>query len=114
MVASRSVVQLNVTGRDLIGFVEEAKAKVSENLSLPKGYSIIWAGTYENQVRSNQRLLLLIPLALLINILIIYFGFRKLSSSIIVFSAVPVATAGGLLLVWWFQFSTVDHPILRL
>jgi len=102
----RSLVLLNVQGRDLIGFVEEAKEKISKEIELPKGYSIVWAGQYENQVRANQRLLLLIPIALVINLVIIYLGIGSLRNAAIIFSSVPVAAAGGLILLWIGGFNT--------
>jgi Cu(I)/Ag(I) efflux system membrane protein CusA/SilA len=102
----RSLVLLNVQDRDLIGFVEEAKEKVSKAIELPKGYSIVWAGQYENQVRANQRLLLLIPIALAINLVIIYLGIGSLRNAAIIFSSVPVAAAGGLILLWIGGFNT--------
>ncbi len=102
----RSLVLLNVQGRDLIGFVEEAKELLEKNIDLPKGYSISWAGQYENQVRSNKRLMLLVPFALLINIFLIYLGIKNLRNSAIVFSAVPIAFAGGLILLWIGGFNT--------
>ncbi|MEC9283110.1 MAG: efflux RND transporter permease subunit, partial [Bdellovibrionota bacterium] len=96
----RSLVLLNVRGRDLVGFVEEAKEKVRESVSLPKGYSIEWAGQYQNQVRSNQKLMVLIPLALLINLFLIYLGLKNWINASIVFSAIPVALSGGLILLF--------------
>ncbi|WP_419172479.1 efflux RND transporter permease subunit [Halobacteriovorax sp.] len=102
----KSLVLLNVQDRDLIGFVEEAKEKIAKEVELPKGYSLSWAGQYENQVRSNQRLLLLIPLALLINLLIIYMGIKNLRNAGIIFSAIPIAFAGGLILLWIGGFNT--------
>ena len=103
----RSLVLLNVQGRDLMGFVEEAKEKVSKAIEIPKGYSIVWAGRqYENQVRANQRLLLLIPIALVINLVIIYLGIGSLRNAAIIFSSVPVAAAGGLILLWVGGFNT--------
>ncbi|PIK15741.1 CusA/CzcA family heavy metal efflux RND transporter [Halobacteriovorax sp. JY17] len=102
----RSLVLLNVQGRDLIGFVEEAKLLVEKEIELPKGYSISWAGQYENQVRSNNRLLLLIPFALLINLFLIFLGIKNLRNSAIIFSAVPVAFSGGLILLWIGGFNT--------
>ncbi|MFG1486373.1 CusA/CzcA family heavy metal efflux RND transporter [Halobacteriovorax sp. RZ-1] len=102
----RSLVLLNVQDRDLIGFVEEAKKAVEEKVELPKGYSLVWAGQYENQVRSNNRLMLLVPLALVINLIIIYFGIKNLRNAAIVFSAVPIAFAGGLILLWIGGFNT--------
>ena len=102
----RSTVQLNVRNRDLIGFVEEAKEKIEKEVELPSGYSLQWAGQFENQVRANKRLMLLVPLSLLINLLIIYFGFRSFSQSAIVFTAIPIAASGGLLLLWLGGFNT--------
>jgi Cu(I)/Ag(I) efflux system membrane protein CusA/SilA len=101
----RSLVLLNVRGRDLIGFVEDAKNKI-DKINLPEGYSIVWAGQYESQVRSNNRLMVLMPLALFINLVIIYFGIKSLRNAVIVFSAVPIAFAGGLILLWVGGFNT--------
>jgi len=95
----RSTVQLNVRGRDISSFVEEAKVRIKEKIKIPRGYSIEWAGQYRNIEKSNKKLLLLVPLSLLLNLLIIYFNFRSFSLSAIVFSAIPVAAAGGLILL---------------
>jgi copper/silver efflux system protein len=102
----RSLVLLNVTGRDLIGFVESAKEHIETTVTLPKGYSIIWAGQYESQVRSNNRLKLLIPIVLTLNLLLIYLGIKNIKNAAIVFSAVPIAFAGGLILLWICGFNT--------
>lgn len=102
----RSLVLLNVQGRDLIGFVEEAKVHIEKNVELPKGYSIVWAGQYESQVRSNNRLMMLVPIALIINLFLIYFGIKNLRNAGIIFSAVPIAFAGGLILLWIGGFNT--------
>jgi copper/silver efflux system protein len=102
----RSVVLLNVEGRDLIGFVEEAKKHIEETVEIPKGYSVVWAGQYENQVRATNRLRLLVPIALIINLVIIFLGIKNLRNSAIIFSAVPIAMAGGLILLWVGGFNT--------
>lgn len=102
----RSVVLLNVRGRDLIGFVNEAKKIVQKNIDLPRGYSIVWAGQYENQVRANKRLMMLVPIALIINLFIIFLGIKNLRNAGIIFSAVPIAMAGGLILLWIGGFNT--------
>ena len=102
----RSLVLLNVRGRDLIGFVQEAKMHIEKNVDLPKGYSIVWAGQYESQVRSNNRLMVLVPFALLINLIIIYLGIKNLRNAAIIFSAIPIAFAGGLILLWLGGFTT--------
>ncbi len=102
----RSTVQLNVKDRDIISFVKEAKEKVNKGIDLPTGYSIQWAGQYENQARANKRLMLLIPLSLLINLIIIYFGLQSFTLSSIVYTAVPIAASGGLILLWLGGFNT--------
>ncbi|MFZ8933849.1 MAG: efflux RND transporter permease subunit [Bacteriovoracaceae bacterium] len=102
----RSTVLFNVRGSDLIGFVEKAKETVNKKIKLPQGYSMAWAGQYENQQRANQRLLLLIPIALIINILIAYFGMGSLIKSTMVFSSIPLALCGGLILLNFGGFNT--------
>ncbi|MCB1196866.1 MAG: efflux RND transporter permease subunit [Deltaproteobacteria bacterium] len=102
----RSTVLLNVKDRDLIGFVEEAKLHIASKVELPKGYTIDWAGQYENQSRANKRLKLLLPLALLINLIIIFFGLKNLRNASIVFSAIPIVMSGGLILLWIGGFNT--------
>ena len=101
----RSMVLLNVRDRDLVGFVNEAKEVVSKNIDLPKGYSIKWAGEYENQVRSSKYLQILVPLSILINLLILFFNFRSLRNSLIILSAIPISIAGGMILLWFSGFN---------
>jgi len=102
----RSLVLLNVKNRDLVGFVEEAKTHIAQKVEMPEGYSLVWAGQYEAQVRSSNRLAILIPIALLINLLIIFFGIKNFRNSVIIFSAIPIAFSGGLILLWIGGFNT--------
>jgi Cu(I)/Ag(I) efflux system membrane protein CusA/SilA len=102
----RSLVMLNVRDRDIIGFVDEAKERVEKNVELPAGYSIVWAGQFENQTRANQRLMILVPLSLIINLIIIYLGIGNLRNSAIIFTAIPIAMAGGLIFLWLGGFNT--------
>lgn len=102
----RSMVLLNVRGRDVVGFVEEAKEMIGTTVTLPQGYSLHWAGQYENQIRATKRLSILIPLALLINFIILYFGFASMRKSLIILTAIPVSMAGGFLLLWITGFNT--------
>ena len=101
----RSMVLLNVRNRDLVGFVNEAKEVVNKNIKLPKGYSIKWAGEYENQVRSSKYLQILVPLSILINLMVLYFNFKSLTSSLIILSAIPISIAGGMILLWISGFN---------
>lgn len=102
----RSVVLLNVKDRDLLGFVEEAKSHLEKTIALPPGYSMEWAGQYENQVRASKRLMILVPLSILINILILYIGFQSFKDSAIVLTAIPVAVSGGITLLWLLGANT--------
>jgi len=101
----RALVLLNVKGRSLGNFVAAAKHHVEQNVTLPPGYALVWAGEYENQVRANRRLMLLVPLVLLINLLIIFLGLGGLRNALIVCSAVPLAMVGGVLLLWAGDFN---------
>ena len=87
--------------------VEQAKrfldAKVqSRELSLPAGVSFAFTGNYENQLRSDERLMVLFPLALTIIFLLIYVQFRSVATTLIVFSGVTLAIAGGMILLWLY------------
>jgi Cu(I)/Ag(I) efflux system membrane protein CusA/SilA len=74
-----------------------------DSLSLPSGYSLEIVGTFRNQVEANLRLMWIIPLVILINLILIYLQFRNLPVSIAVFTGIPVAFAGGMLLVGWME-----------
>ena len=93
----RAYVLLNVRGRDMVGFVEEAEKRVKEKFELPAGYFVEWSGQFENQVRSTKTIMILLPVSLLINFLLIYMNFRSIPKSLFIFTAIPVTLAGG---VW--------------
>ncbi|GAA5507899.1 efflux RND transporter permease subunit [Novipirellula caenicola] len=78
-------------------------SKHPNHLSLPPGYSLEAVGSFRNQIEANQRLMWIIPLVILINLLLIYIEFRNLPISMAVFSGIPVAFAGGMVLVGWMQ-----------
>ncbi|QDG50543.1 efflux RND transporter permease subunit [Persicimonas caeni] len=96
----RSVVLLNVRGRDMGGFIKEAEEALEENLEMPPGYSYTWSGQYENQKRANERLSYLIPLAVLIIFMFLYFTFRNVGESLVVMLSVPFALVGGVWLLY--------------
>ena len=89
------VVRANVSGRDLVGFVDEARAKVASQLSLPPGYSLVWGGQFENQQRASQRLLLVVPLALALIILVLFLTLGSVRQAVLVFVNIPFALVGG-------------------
>ncbi|TBR13070.1 MAG: efflux RND transporter permease subunit [Lysobacter sp.] len=95
-----SVVIANVAGRDLVGFVEEAKAKIGQSIPLPTGYRITWGGQFENQQRAAARLSLVIPLALGLIFLILFTTFGSVRQALLVLSNVPFAVVGGIVALW--------------
>ncbi len=95
-----SVVIANVSGRDLVGFVDEAKAKIARAISLPTGYRISWGGQFENQQRAAARLTLVVPLALGLIFLILFSTFGSVRQSLLVLSNIPFALVGGVIALW--------------
>ncbi|MDK2797275.1 MAG: heavy metal efflux system protein [Tepidiphilus sp.] len=91
------VVQSNVRGRDLVGFVEEAKNAVARQVSLPPGYRIVWGGQFENQQRAAARLAVVVPIALVLIFFLLFSTFRSVRQSVLVLSNIPFALVGGVL-----------------
>jgi len=91
----QSTVILNVRGRDMGSFIQEAKQALEQNLELPSGYTYNWSGQYENQQRARDRLTMLIPLALIVIFLFLYLTFRNIPDALIVMLSVPFALVGG-------------------
>ncbi len=95
------------TGEPEVDVVERAQAfldqkRASGELKMPAGSSYVFAGNYENQVRSERTLLVVLPLSLLLIFLILYLQFRRVSTSLIVFSGIIVAWAGGFTMLWLY------------
>lgn len=90
-----------------VDVVENAQARIQDKidageLTVPKGISYAFTGTYENQLRAEKTLSVVVPLALLIIFLILYFQFRSVATSLIVFTGIAVAFAGGFLMIWFY------------
>ncbi|GLI95469.1 efflux RND transporter permease subunit [Methylocystis echinoides] len=95
-----ATVLANVEGRDLVGFVDEAKAAVGSHVKTPKGYSYQWGGQFENQQRASARLAIVVPIALALIFLLLYFTFNSAMQATLVFCNVPFAAIGGILGLW--------------
>jgi cobalt-zinc-cadmium resistance protein CzcA len=95
-----ATVLANVEGRDLVGFVDEAKAAVVHHVKTPKGYSYQWGGQFENQQRASARLAIVVPIALALIFLLLYFTFNSALQATLVFCNVPFAAIGGILGLW--------------
>ncbi len=99
--ASRySVVQSNVSGRDLVGFVDEARTQVERKVQLPPGYRLVWGGQFENQQRAAARLMLVVPTALALIFVLLFATFGSLRQSALVFANIPFAMVGGAIALW--------------
>ncbi len=95
-----SVVIANVGGRDLVGFVEEAKALVTQKLPLPTGYRISWGGQFENQQRAAARLTVVVPVALGLIFVLLFSTFRSVRQALLILSNIPFALVGGIVALW--------------
>lgn len=95
-----SVVMTNVTGRDLVGFVDEARAKVAQTIKLPTGYRVTWGGQFENQQRAAARLALVVPMSLGFIFIILFSTFGSVRQALLVLSNVPFAMVGGIVALW--------------
>ncbi|MFZ1700958.1 MAG: CusA/CzcA family heavy metal efflux RND transporter [Pyrinomonadaceae bacterium] len=101
----RGTVLLNVRGRDVGSFVDEAKATVAKETQLPAGYYITWSGQYENQQRAKSRLLFVIPIVLLVIFGLLYLTYHSVLEAAHVLMAVPFALTGGVFLVWLLGYN---------
>jgi len=92
-----AVVEAFVSGRDLVGFVEDAQAAVDEQLQLPAGYRLDFGGEFENQRRATARLALVIPLSLGLIFIVIFMTLRSLRQTLLIFFNIPFAIVGGVI-----------------
>ena len=92
-----ATVLANVEGRDLVGFVSDAREAVAKNVQLPLGYTLAWGGQFENQQRAAARLAIVVPIALAMIFLLLYLTFGSVRQSILVFCNVPFACIGGVI-----------------
>ena len=95
------LISVSVSGRDLRGYVEEARRVVSQRVTLPPGYSLLWTGQYEHLVRAEERLKLIGPLTLALILLLLYLNFRSLAKSLLVLLSVPFAVIGAF---WYLHY----------
>jgi copper/silver efflux system protein len=102
----RGAVLFNVRDRDLGSTVKECKAKLEEMVNkLPKGYYLEWSGQYENQLRANRVLKIIMPIVILIILLVLYFTYQSLKESLITLITVPFALIGGVYMVYFYNIN---------
>jgi copper/silver efflux system protein len=95
----RGAVLLNVRGRDVGGFVDQAKRAVAGQVKMPPGYYVEWSGQYENQISARRRLEMVIPVVLLVIFVLLYRTYGSAKEAAHVLLAVPFALTGGVFLV---------------
>ena len=101
----RGTVLLNVRGRDVGSFVDDAKKAIADQVQLPEGYYITWSGQYENQQRARSRLLLVVPVVLIVIFGLLYMTYNSALEAAHVLMAVPFALTGGVYLLWELEYN---------
>jgi heavy metal efflux system protein len=96
----RIMVGFNVSGRDVQTIVKELQAKVSTDLNLSREYNIIYGGSFENMTAAKERLSIVVPVALLLIFLLLYFAFNSVKHSLLIYSAIPLSATGGIFALW--------------
>jgi cobalt-zinc-cadmium resistance protein CzcA len=95
-----ALVQAFVSGRDIVGYVEEAQARIAAEMPLPPGYRIVWGGQFENQQRAADRLSLVLPVALALIFALLVLTFGALRPAVLILLMIPFALVGGILALW--------------
>ncbi|MGN0862310.1 MAG: efflux RND transporter permease subunit [Stenotrophomonas koreensis] len=95
-----ALVQANVSGRDLVGFVEQAQAAVEQAIPLAPGYRLQWGGQFENQQRASARLALVVPVALGLIFVVLFTSLGGMRPALLVLANIPFALVGGVLALW--------------
>ena len=96
---------VDISGRDLGGYVAEAQKAVADAVRLPAGYSIAWSGQFEYLQRAEAQMKIVVPVTLLIIFLLLYLNFKALTETLIVMLSLPFALVGGVWLMWWLGFN---------
>lgn len=94
-------VYVDISGRDVGSYVEDAKKVVSTHVQLPPGYTLVWSGQYENMLRLRDRLYVVIPITIFIIFMLIYFNTRSAAKTMIIFLAIPFSVVGAV----WFLYA---------
>lgn len=97
-------IYVDIAGRDLGGYVAEARRAVAEQVTLPPGYSIAWSGQFEFLERAEKRLGMIVPVAALLIVVLLYLAFGRAVDVAIIMATLPVALSGGFWFLWWLDF----------
>lgn len=92
---------VDIANVDIASYVADAQKYLQDNLQLPNGYSLNWAGQYEYMERAKDRLTLVIPITLIIILLLLYLTFRNAAEPLLILASLPFALVGGVWFIWW-------------
>ena len=98
-------IYIDIEGRDLGSYVQDAQQTVADKIKLPPGYSISWSGQYEFMVRAVERLTTVVPVTLVIIVLLLYMNFRNLTEVLIIMGTLPLALVGGFWLLYLLDYN---------
>ena len=96
---------VDIAGRDLGGYVADAKRAVANEVKLPEGTYVGWSGQFEYLERAEARLKIVVPVTLLIIFLLLYLNFRRVTETLIIMLSLPFAMVGGIWLMWWLGYN---------
>lgn len=96
----RIIIGFNVRGKDVQTVVEEIQLIIKENIDLPDGYYTEYSGQFQNLVEANKRLSIAVPIALFFILILLYFTFKNMKQSLLIFTAIPLSAIGGVLALW--------------
>ncbi|GMM90984.1 efflux RND transporter permease subunit [Vibrio fortis] len=96
---------VDIEGRDLGTYVENAKRAVAEQLELPAGYSLAWSGQYEYMERAKERLSIVVPITIAIIMLLLYLSFRRVGEVMVIMLTLPLAMVGGVWLMHYLGYN---------
>jgi Cu(I)/Ag(I) efflux system membrane protein CusA/SilA len=97
-----NAVTLNVRGRDMVGFIDEARRVVEQKIILPEGYHLEWSGEFEHQLRAAKTLLIAFPAVILLIFIILYFTYKDIADASLIMLTLPEALAGGAFFLFFF------------
>lgn len=92
-----AMVQAFVGGRDLVGYVDDAKRDIEANVKLPQGYRLVWGGQFENQQRASARLMVVLPISLVLIFLVLFATLGSVRASLLILVNIPFAMVGGII-----------------
>ena len=98
-------IYVDTASQDMGGYVAAAQAAVARTVTMPPGYTLVWSGQYEFQVRARERLKTLLPIVLVVIFFLLYMTFHSVSESAIVMLSVVYAMTGGVIAQWWLGYN---------